>query len=124
MAHGILDAGYLLRVLARNQASAGAFRVRGAEVVQGDATDPAALARVCTGAAAVISLVGVRRNRPQTYLEVNVEAPHLLGEAAKAAGVTRVIYISSIGAQPDGSALVRRCASGRLVSLVTSWARK
>ncbi|MDQ6919665.1 MAG: NAD(P)H-binding protein [Candidatus Dormibacteraeota bacterium] len=101
VAHGILDAGYQLRVLARNQALAGAFRVRGAEVVQGDATDPAALAQVCQGAAAVISLVAVRRNRPQTYLDINIEAPHRLGEAAKAAGVTKVIYISSIGAQPD-----------------------
>jgi uncharacterized protein YbjT (DUF2867 family) len=99
--HGVLDAGYQLRVLARNAASAGAFRVRGAEVVQGDATDAAALARACVGCAAVVSLVAVRRNRPQTYLDVNVDAPRLLGEAAKAAGVTKVVFISSIGAQPD-----------------------
>src|SRR5260221_2724251 len=101
VAHGVLDAGYQLRVLARNAASAGAFRVRGAEVIQGDATDAAALARACQGCAAVVSLVGVKRNRPQTYLDVNVDAPHLLGEAAKAAGVIKVIYVSSIGAQPD-----------------------
>jgi NADH dehydrogenase len=101
VAHGILDAGYQLRVLARNQASAGAFRVRGAEVLQGDAVDAAALAGACQGCAAVVSLVAVRRNRPQTFLEVNVEAPRLLGEAAKAAGVTKVVFISSIGAQPD-----------------------
>jgi uncharacterized protein YbjT (DUF2867 family) len=101
VAHGVLDAGYQLRVLARNAASAAAFRVRGAEVVQGDATDPAALALTCQGCAAVVSLVAVRRNRPQTYLDVNVEAPRLLGEAAKTAGVTKVVFISSIGAQPD-----------------------
>jgi uncharacterized protein YbjT (DUF2867 family) len=101
VAHGVLDAGYQLRVLARNAASAAVFRVRGAEVVQGDATDPAALAIACQGAAAVVSLVAVKRNRPQTYLDVNVEAPRLLGEAAKAAGVTKVVFISSIGAQPD-----------------------
>jgi uncharacterized protein YbjT (DUF2867 family) len=101
VAHGVLDAGYQLRVLARNQVSAGAFRVRGAEVLQGDATDPAALAAACQGCAAVVSLVAVRRNRPQTFLDVNVEAPRLLGEAAKAAGVTKVVFISSIGAQPD-----------------------
>ena len=101
VAHGVLDAGYELRVLARNAASAAAFRVRGAEVVQGDATDPAALALACQGCAAVVSLVAVKRNRPQTYLDVNVEAPRLLGEAAKTAGVTKVVFISSIGAQPD-----------------------
>jgi len=112
VAHGLLDAGYQLRVLARNVASAGAFRVRGAEVVHGDATDPAALARACQGCAAVVSLVAVRRNRPQTYLDVNVEAPRLLGEAAKAAGVTKVVFISSIGAQPDARFKYLRLALG------------
>jgi len=101
VSHGVLDAGYQLRVLVRNQAAAGALRVRGAEVQIGDATDPAALAAACKDCAAVVSLVAVRRNRPQTFLEVNVEAPRLLGEAAKAAGVTKVIFVSAIGAQPD-----------------------
>ena len=101
VAHGILDAGYQLRVLARNQASAGAFRVRGAEVQQGDAVDPGALAAACKDCAAVVSLVAVRANRPQTFIDVNIEAPRLLGEAAKAAGVHKVVYISQIGATPD-----------------------
>jgi NADH dehydrogenase len=67
----------------------------------GDATDPNALAAACKDCAAVVSLVAVRRNRPQTFLEVNIEGPRLLGEAAKAAGVTKVIFVSAIGAQPD-----------------------
>jgi NADH dehydrogenase len=112
VAHGILDAGYQLRVLARNQASAGAFRVRGAEVLQGDAVDPAALAQACKGCAAVVSLVAVRCNRPQTFLEVNIEAPRLLGEAAKANGVTKVVFVSQIGATPDA----------RLKYLASRWA--
>jgi uncharacterized protein YbjT (DUF2867 family) len=101
VSHGVLDTGYQLRVLVRNQAAAGALRIRGAEVVVGDATDPTALAMACKDCAAVVSLVAVRRNRPQTYLDVNIEAPRLLGEAAKAAGVTKVIFVSAIGAQPD-----------------------
>src|SRR5207302_6634146 len=60
VAHGILDAGYQLRALARSQAAAGALRVRGAEVLQGDAVDPTALANACKGCAAVVSLVAVR----------------------------------------------------------------
>ena len=101
VAHGVLDAGYQLRVFARNPASAGALRVRGAEVVPGHALDPAALAAACQGCAAVVSLVAVKRNRPQGFLELNIEAPRLLGEAAKAAGVTKVVFISVVGAQPD-----------------------
>ncbi|TMC12256.1 MAG: NAD-dependent epimerase/dehydratase family protein [Chloroflexi bacterium] len=87
VAHGVVDAGYQLRVLARNPSAAAAFRVRGAEVLQGDAV--------------VVSLVAVRSNRPQTFIDVNIEAPRLLGEAAKAAGVTKVVYVSQIGATPD-----------------------
>lgn len=101
VAHGVLDAGYQLRVLVRNQAGAGPLRVRGAEVVVGDATDPAALAAACRDCACVVDLVAVRRNRPQTFLDVNIEGPRLLGEAAKAAGVTKVVLVSAIGAQPD-----------------------
>lgn len=102
VAHGILDKGYQLRVLTRNQAAASPLRIRGAELVIGDATDPAALAMACKDCAAVVDLVAVRRNRPQTWLEVNVEGPRLLGEAAKAAGVTKVIFVSAIGASSDG----------------------
>jgi NADH dehydrogenase len=112
VSHGVLDAGYQLRTLVRNQAAAGALRVRGAEVIVGDATDPSALAAACKDCAAVISLVAVRRNRPQTFLDVNIEAPRLLGEAAKAAGVTKVIFVSAIGAQPDA----------RLKYLASRWA--
>lgn len=101
MAHGVLDAGYPLRVLVRNPAAAGPLRVRGAEVIQGDATDAAALATAVKDCAAVVSLVAVRRNRPQTFLDVNVEGPKLLGEAAHAAGVLKVVFVSAIGAQPD-----------------------
>ena len=112
VAHGVLDAGYQLRVLVRNQVAAGIFRVRGAEVVIGDAADAGALATACQGCAAVISMVSVRRNHPQSFLEVNIEAPRLLGEAAQAAGVTKVIYISQLGAQPDA----------RLKYLASRWA--
>ncbi len=101
VAHGVLDAGYQLRVLVRNQAAAAPLRVRGAEVVQGDALEPAALDGACKGCAAVVSLVAVRRDRPQSFLEVNIEGPRLLGQAAKANDVTKVIYVSAIGAQPD-----------------------
>ena len=102
VAHGVLDAGYPLRVLVRDPAAAGALRVRGAEVLQGDALDASALASAVKDCAAVVSLVAVRRDRPQTFLQVNVEGPRLLGEAAHAAGVVKVIFVSAIGAQPNG----------------------
>lgn len=101
VSHAILDRGYDLRMLVRDPGRAGAFRVRGAELVQGNATDAAVLEKACQGVAAVVDLVAVRRNRPQSYFDVNVEAPAKLGQVAKAAGVHKVVFVSAIGARPD-----------------------
>jgi uncharacterized protein YbjT (DUF2867 family) len=49
----------------------------------------------------IISLVAVRRNRPQSYLAVNVDGPRILGQAAMAAGVRSVVLVSAIGARLD-----------------------
>jgi len=101
VAHFLLDAGYEVRALVRDPAKAAALRVRGAELMAGDATSAASLAEACVDCVAVISLVAVRRNRPQTFLEVNIEAPKRLGEAAVAAGVKKVVFVSAVGARPD-----------------------
>lgn len=99
--HMLLDSGYQVRMLVRDPGRAGAMRVRGAELLTGDATDPAALAAACKDVKAVVDLVAVRRNRPQGFFELNVESPGKLGQAAKAAGVLKVIYVSAIGAGPS-----------------------
>ena len=80
---------------------AAAFKVRGAQVVVGDALNPAAMAAASQGTEHIISLVAVRRNRPQSYLAVNVDGPRIMAEAAKAAGVQSVVFVSAIGARLD-----------------------
>jgi NADH dehydrogenase len=101
VAHKLLDAGHQLRVLVRDPLKAAAYKVRGAQVLVGDALNPAAVHQAAQGVEHVVSLVAVRRNHPQSYLAVNVDGPRMLGEAAKAAGVSSVIYISAIGAKLD-----------------------
>jgi NADH dehydrogenase len=101
VAHRILDAGHQLRVLVRDPLKAAAYKVRGAQVVVGDALNPAAVTQAAQGVEHIVSLVAVRRNRPQSYLAVNVDGPRVLGLAAKAAGVKSVIFISTIGARLD-----------------------
>jgi NADH dehydrogenase len=49
----------------------------------------------------LVSLVAVRRNRPQSYLAVNVDGARILGQAAMAAGVRSVVFVSAIGAKLD-----------------------
>src|SRR2546430_7634450 len=99
--HKILDLGHQLRVLVRDPMKAAAFKVRGAQVVVGDALDAAVVTQAAQGTEHIISLIAVRRNRPQSYLAVNVDGPRILGQAAQAAGVRSVVFVSAIGAKLD-----------------------
>jgi len=101
VAHKILDVGHQLRVLVRDPMKAAAFKVRGAQVVVGDALNPSTVSQAASGVEHIISLVAVRRNRPQSYLAVNVDGPRLLGQAAMTAGVQSVVFVSAIGAKLD-----------------------
>jgi uncharacterized protein YbjT (DUF2867 family) len=100
VAHKMLDAGHQVRVLVRDPMKAAAFKVRGAQVIVGDALNPTVVGQAAQGTEHIVSLVAVRRNRPQSFLEVNVDGPRILGEAAKAAGAN-VILVSAIGARLD-----------------------
>ncbi|HKW70155.1 MAG TPA: NAD(P)H-binding protein [Candidatus Dormibacteraeota bacterium] len=101
VAHKILDLGHQLRVLVRDPLKAAAFKVRGAQVVVGDALNPSSVTQAAQGVEHIISLVAVRRNRPQSYLAVNVDGPRIMGQAAMAAGVRSVVFVSAIGAKLD-----------------------
>ncbi len=101
VAHKILDVGHQLRVLVRDPMKAAAFKVRGAQVVVGDALDPNTVVQASQGVEHIIDLIAVRRNRPQSYLAVNVDGPRIVGEAAMAAGVRSVVFVSAIGARLD-----------------------
>ena len=101
VAHKLIDAGHQIKVLVRDPMKAAAFKARGALLITGDALNPATVTQAAAGAEHIISLVAVRRNRPQSFLEVNVDGPRIIGEAAKAAGVRSVILVSAIGARLD-----------------------
>jgi uncharacterized protein YbjT (DUF2867 family) len=101
VAHKALDAGHQLRVLVRDPMKAAAFKVRGAQVVVGDVLNPTSMEQACVGVEHVISLVAVRRNRPQNMLDVNQIGPRILGQAAVAARVRSVVFVSAIGAKLD-----------------------
>ncbi len=101
VAHKLLDGGHQVRVLVRDPMKAAAYKARGALVAVGDALNPSALHQAAQGCEHVISLVAVRRNQPQSFLEVNVDGPRIMAEAAKAAGARSVVFVSAIGARLD-----------------------
>ncbi|GAA1225348.1 NAD(P)-dependent oxidoreductase [Kitasatospora nipponensis] len=68
----------------------------GEEVVRASVTDLAAMERACAGADAVIHLGGISLEAPwQDILDVNINGTYTVFEAARRAGVSRVVYASS-----------------------------
>jgi len=83
-------------------------RVRGAEVVTGDLTDPASLAPACAGMDTVFHLAGFAhadaRHTPDfaaRHWAVNTEGTFHLLAAAQAEGVQRFVFLSSVKAVGD-----------------------
>ncbi|WP_410605286.1 NAD-dependent epimerase/dehydratase family protein [Amycolatopsis sp. lyj-90] len=66
------------------------------ELITASVTDPEAMAKACAGVDAVIHLGGhSRENSWEATLDVNINGTHTVLEAARAAGVPRVILASS-----------------------------
>ena len=64
---------------------------------------PASLAEALDGVDAVVHLVGIIRERPPatTFAGVNHAGTRNVVEAAKAAGVQHIVYVSALGARDD-----------------------
>ncbi len=72
------------------------------EVVPGDVTDPASLKPALDGVTAVIHLVAIPMERGSaTYEAINYQGTVNMVDAAKAAGVERLINMCQNGAAPD-----------------------
>lgn len=97
----LVDQGWLVRVLCREDVRA----LEGLDVerVKGDVRDPDSLARLVQGAelvfnlAALISLEG----RFRSGLDVNIVGPRNVAAACLAAGVRRLVHVSSVHAFDD-----------------------
>jgi NADH dehydrogenase len=88
------------------------------EVVEADVHDDAALARLCAGRDAVVSLVGILkggRGHPYGpgFARAHAELPGRIGRAARAAKVSRLVHVSALKAAADApSGYLRSKAAG------------
>jgi len=102
--------GRPVRALVRPGADTRFLRSQGAELVEGDLTDPPSLERACRGVGAVYhSAARVGDWGPwQDFQRVTIDGTGKLVDAAAACGVRRFLHISSISAygHPDGAGLV------------------
>lgn len=89
--------------LVRTPGRAAALAQQGCELVEGDLADQAVLGRAMSGADAVIHAaavyeVGIPPSRRAELVDVNVAGTERVLNAARGAGVPRVVYISTVNA--------------------------
>ena len=78
------------------------------EVVNADVHDEAQLARLVQGRDAVINLVAILHGSEAAFQRVHVDLPRKLAQACTAAGVRRVVHVSSLGAAVDAPSHYQR----------------
>jgi dihydroflavonol-4-reductase len=109
VARALHAAGWQVRVLVRSGSNRSNLQLLGAEIAEGDLAEVAALERALEGCAGLFHVaadyrLGARDPRP--LYRTNVEGTRNILNAARAAGVPRIVYTSSvatIGIPPDGS---------------------
>jgi uncharacterized protein YbjT (DUF2867 family) len=91
-----------VRVLARRPEKHGQISAWGCEIVSGDVTDPQSLRRAVEGCEAVVHLVGLPPfSNPKAIERVMTQGTRDLVAAAKAAGVSRFVLMSALGASEE-----------------------
>jgi nucleoside-diphosphate-sugar epimerase len=93
-----VGAGHEVRGVVRSEEGAGRVEAEGARAVWATDLEPDALAAGIGGCAALVQLVGIGAERSgATYESVNVGGMRRAIEAARRAGVPRVVYLSGLG---------------------------
>ncbi|MBW8859551.1 MAG: complex I NDUFA9 subunit family protein [Caulobacter sp.] len=104
----LAKAGHRVRVAVRNPNLAYRMRMLGdvgqIEVVQANVRNAPSVARAVDGAEAVVNLVGVLwENGRQKFQTLHVMGAKTVAEQAKAAGATRLVQVSALGADVNSS---------------------
>jgi uncharacterized protein YbjT (DUF2867 family) len=86
-----------LRCLVRDAGKAARLSAAGAELVEGDMTDPESLRSAVAGCDTVVHLVAIRQGREEQFRRIMVEGTRDLLGAAKGAGVGRFVHMSALG---------------------------
>lgn len=109
VAHQLLDRGHEVRALVRPKGDRRNVHDLALELVEGSLQDEASLKKACYGCQALFHVAADYRlwvPRPQDMYQANVVGTGMLMESALKAGLSRIVYTSSVatlGAQKDGS---------------------
>ena len=109
VARRLLSVGSAVRALARPGSDRRNLIGLDIEIAEGDLTDAASLARACAGCDALFHVAADYRTwapKPEELYRANVDGTRLMLEAARKAGVSRIVYTSSVavlGIPKDGT---------------------
>ena len=103
-------AGHIVRVASRDPGGANYLRTMGprGEVVPlySSFSQPASVTRAIEGAAMVVNLIGILAEaRPGDFTRIHEDGPRLIASEATRAGVSRLVHVSAIGADPASDSL-------------------
>ena len=106
--HALRERDFPVRALVRRPTggSATTLAAWGAELVQGDMTDPESVRRAVEGAEVVVHLVAIRQGRAEEFRQVMEEGTRDLVAAAKQSGVKRFVLMSALGTSEETKDLV------------------
>jgi NADH dehydrogenase len=97
--HAFRAAEQPVRVLARRPDKQDTLRAWGCEIVQGDMTDSESLGRAVEGCDTVVHLVAILLGSEEAFERIMVQGTRDLVEAAKSAGVKRLVLMSALGTE-------------------------
>jgi dihydroflavonol-4-reductase len=118
VARALSAAGWQVRVLVRGGSDRGNLQRLAVEVVEGDLADSSSLERALEGCSGLFHVAADYRlgaQDPKPLYRTNVEGTRNILNAARTAGVGRIVYTSSvatIGIPPDGSPGDERTPAG------------
>ena len=92
----LVDSRYYVRAMVRALSRTDQLEKLGVEITFGDTRDKAALIRAATGIHTIIHVAAALRGTKSFILDTCVKGVENVAEAAKANGVKRVIYVSSL----------------------------
>jgi uncharacterized protein YbjT (DUF2867 family) len=95
-----------VRAVVRSPERAGSLASWGVELVAGDVTDAASIAKAAEGCTHVVHLVAIIAGRPEQFRRVMIEGTRNVIAAAKAAGVQRFVLMSALGTNEQTKDLV------------------
>ena len=95
--------GDRVRTLIRSARGADVLSGIDCELFRGDVTDQASLRSAARGCRSIVHLVSIIEGKPAAYERVMAAGTGNLVEAAREAGVRRLIYLSALGTGPEAT---------------------